>query len=162
MSNDFVIAGFMGVGKTTIGRRFSTEHNLSFIDLDEHIEHFEQKSISLIFDLFGENVFRKLERRHLLNCIQLAPDIISLGGGTLYYNSDVFINQKTYKVVELHCQFSTVKDRILNSSRPLNNASLKQVFDNRARFEFNYDLRIATDFLSEKEICHDLYQWWSK
>jgi shikimate kinase len=78
------INGFMGVGKTTIGRELSNLLNLPFIDLDEYITKQEGKSISDIFQQDGELSFRLIERKSLLSLLALAdPHIIALGGGTM-------------------------------------------------------------------------------
>ena len=55
------LIGFMGVGKTTIGKQLALQHNVNFIDTDKEIEKITNHNISDIFQKDGENHFRKLE-----------------------------------------------------------------------------------------------------
>lgn len=75
------LIGFMGSGKTTIGRMLSKAANLLFVDLDEAIERAQGKSISVLFSEVGEARFRELEREMLLHYAKGEPCLISTGGG---------------------------------------------------------------------------------
>lgn len=76
------IIGFMCSGKTTFGRALAQKTGLEFIDLDEFIEKKEGKSIAEIFRNSGENGFREIERRNLLEVLGKKNCIIACGGGT--------------------------------------------------------------------------------
>lgn len=75
------IIGYMGVGKTTIGKRVAGALNLPFIDLDAALEDAHQKSIASIFDAIGELGFRQKETEALRK-IQKKEFVMSTGGGT--------------------------------------------------------------------------------
>ena len=62
---NLTLTGMMGVGKTTIGKRFSKKIKLCFVDIDKIIEKQEGSSINLIFKNKGENYFRKLKTTNL-------------------------------------------------------------------------------------------------
>ncbi|MCH7782266.1 shikimate kinase [candidate division KSB1 bacterium] len=82
ISNIF-LTGFMGAGKSTIGKNIAKELNYAFIDLDEIIESKAGKSISEIFQQDGESYFRTLENRVLSDYLGKKNIVVSLGGGTL-------------------------------------------------------------------------------
>lgn len=84
------LLGFMGSGKSTIGRALAKLSGTSFIDLDHHIEEQEGRSITEIFTNSGEAVFRQLETNYLKKLIGQDDNcIVSLGGGTPCFNENM-------------------------------------------------------------------------
>ncbi len=82
MGRTIVLIGFMGSGKSTLGRRLAHRMNRSFVDLDQYVESKHQLSVSGIFEQFGENQFRLWEREALLEVLQQENAILAAGGGT--------------------------------------------------------------------------------
>lgn len=80
MQRIFLI-GYMGAGKTTVGRELSKILDLSFIDLDHYIEGRYMKTVDQFFKEFGEEKFRNTERRMLEEISSFEDVIISTGGG---------------------------------------------------------------------------------
>ncbi|MEM7656723.1 MAG: shikimate kinase [Bacteroidota bacterium] len=77
------LIGFMGAGKTTIGRQLAQEMGWHFLDLDDWIEEQAGKSIPEVFREAGEAAFRQMERQAIEATAQLfSPHIIACGGGT--------------------------------------------------------------------------------
>lgn len=76
------LTGYMGAGKTTLGKAFAREAGLSFIDLDWYIEGRQHKTIRQIFDERGEEAFRQLERNMLHEAGEFEDVVIATGGGT--------------------------------------------------------------------------------
>jgi shikimate kinase len=76
------IIGFMGSGKSTVGKAFAERHRFPFADLDEIIEGDEGKTIAGIFSEKGEEYFRLKERFHLLSLLQYKDVVVATGGGT--------------------------------------------------------------------------------
>ena len=76
------LVGYMGAGKTTLGRALANELGIPFIDLDNYIEKRYCKTISQIFAEKGEEEFRNIERRMLHEVGEFEDVIISTGGGT--------------------------------------------------------------------------------
>ena len=76
------LIGYMGSGKTTLGRKLAYILQYQFIDLDDYIEKQEGRKISHIFEEDGEDYFRKLERVYLHRVIDKEDLVISTGGGT--------------------------------------------------------------------------------
>ena len=77
-----ILIGYMGSGKTTIGRALSKELNIPFYDLDWYIESRIRKTVKQIFDKKGENGFRKIEQSMLHEVAEFENVILSCGGGT--------------------------------------------------------------------------------
>ena len=88
------LTGYMGSGKSLLGKKLSEKLKIPFHDLDFLIEKHAEKSISSIFSEKGEIYFRKLEREQLKDVLKSSEDqIIALGGGTpCYYDNMSLIN----------------------------------------------------------------------
>lgn len=85
-----MLVGYMGSGKTTIGKILAKDLNIKFLDLDDYIEEVESKSIKTIFKEKGEIYFRKLEFQYLEEVLALEDDLVlSTGGGTPCYGNNM-------------------------------------------------------------------------
>lgn len=89
------LVGYMGVGKTTIGKLLSKELDVEFIDLDKYIENRYRKTMQEIFAEKGEDKFRIIEREMLREVAMFQNVLISTGGGTpcFFDNMDVMNQQ---------------------------------------------------------------------
>lgn len=89
------LTGYMGAGKTTLGKAFARELNMPFIDLDWYIEERFHKTIRTLFEERGEEAFRKLERDMLHEVGEFEDVIISTGGGTpCFYDNMEYMNRQ--------------------------------------------------------------------
>src|SRR5436853_6290275 len=88
MSKVFLI-GFMGSGKTFLGKQLAQLLNYEFIDLDEWIEQREKKSIAEIFSEDGEEYFRKKESQQLKLLAEKNNAVIATGGGTPCFHDNM-------------------------------------------------------------------------
>jgi shikimate kinase len=77
-----VLTGFMGAGKSTIGRILATHLNWAFLDLDTHLESRTNATIPELFATYGEARFRRLESTALASALARTNTILALGGGT--------------------------------------------------------------------------------
>ena len=78
-----VLIGYMGSGKSSIGRKLSKKTGYTLVDLDDFIVEKEEASVKEIFESKGEIYFRQKEEEYLIELLQTKEDIIlSLGGGT--------------------------------------------------------------------------------
>jgi shikimate kinase len=77
-----VLTGFMGAGKSTIGRQLAARLGWAFLDLDHHLEQRTQTTIPELFERHGEPRFRRLESAALVSTLALTDTVIALGGGT--------------------------------------------------------------------------------
>lgn len=85
-----VLLGYMGSGKTTVGKQLAKRLRLQFLDLDDFIEEKEKMSIADIFGSRGELYFRKQEYRHLKEVLnQQVNFVLSVGGGTPCYGKNL-------------------------------------------------------------------------
>ena len=89
------LIGFMGSGKTTLGRALAAATGLRFIDLDEYIEEQSGASVSEIFATRGEVAFRELERLTLLEVSRMDDVIVACGGGTPCFGSNMELLNST-------------------------------------------------------------------
>jgi len=81
---NIVITGFMGTGKTTVGREVAGRLGMKFYDTDEMVEARCEMSVAEIFERFGEDRFREIERAVFSELVEAVEDaVISTGGGTL-------------------------------------------------------------------------------
>ena len=95
LARPLVLVGMMGVGKTTVGRRLARELGLGFIDCDSAIEDAAGMTVSEIFDCFGEQEFRRGERRVMARLMDEGPRVIATGGGA-------FADAETRALIKQH------------------------------------------------------------
>ena len=90
-----ILIGYMGAGKTTIGKALSKELGIIFYDLDWYIENRMRKTVSQIFAERGEEGFRKIEYNMLHEVAEFEDVIISCGGGTpCFFDNMDYLNQQ--------------------------------------------------------------------
>ena len=110
------LVGFMGSGKSTVGRALAEELGWGFADLDEDIEKREGMSISAIFDTRGEAEFRKAETAALRERVRSVeagrPWVIALGGGAFLSEENFQMVSNNGVTVWLDCSFATVERRL--------------------------------------------------
>ena len=115
------LMGFMGAGKTTLGKALAAHMGVSFIDLDQYIESRFMKSVSQIFATRGEQGFREIESRLLREVGEFDNVIVSCGGSTplIGDNMDYMLSQG--QTVYLKCSNETLLSRLktARSQRPL-------------------------------------------
>lgn len=80
---NIVFVGLMGAGKTTVGKRLAKRHGLPFLDTDHEIERRCGATIPTIFDLEGEEGFRRREAKVLADAMALSGHVITTGGGAV-------------------------------------------------------------------------------
>ena len=120
MTRIFLI-GYMGAGKTTLGKAFARAMGLTFIDLDWYIEERFHKTIRELFTERGEDAFRDLERRMLHEVGDFEDVVISVGGGTpcFFDNVDYMnsVGETVFLDVDIRVLFRRLK--IAKHQRPL-------------------------------------------
>lgn len=165
---EIVLLGYMGSGKSSIGRFISDKMNLTFIDLDTYIEEQEKMSISQLFSTKGEIYFRKQEGVYLKEIVDTKSNyILALGGGTPCYgtNMQLIINSNTTSFY-LKASISFLAERLKNGKidRPLianiNDEQLleyigKHLFE-RAPFYEQSDFKVLVENKSAEEIYCDI------
>lgn len=90
-----IIIGYMGAGKTTVGKELSKDIGIQFYDLDWYIESRMRKTVAQIFADKGEEGFRKVERNMLHEVAEFENVIISCGGGTpCFFDNMDYLNEQ--------------------------------------------------------------------
>jgi shikimate kinase len=115
------LVGYMGAGKTTLGKALAQKLDLSFIDMDGFIENRFRKTIRDLFETQGETGFRELERKMLHEVAEFESVIISTGGGTpCFFDNMDFMNQKGNTVfLEVPPDILFSRLRMASISRPV-------------------------------------------
>ncbi len=117
---NIILCGFMGCGKSTVGRALSQLADMKFIDTDSFIEENKKMTISEIFEKFGEKHFRLLEKEAAEKLSDIGGFVIATGGGMLLNSEIAEIFKKNGDIVFLDTPLSIILDRLKNdSSRPL-------------------------------------------
>ena len=118
--DSIILTGFMGVGKSAVGRAVAERLGRPFVDMDERIEAGAGKSISRIFEEDGEDAFRAAERRL---CEELAENdglIIATGGGALIDEANRRLMAEAGEIVCLTCETDEILRRLEGApDRPL-------------------------------------------
>ncbi len=162
--NHVIMIGFMGAGKTTIGKKIAKRLEREFIDTDQWIEEKTGRIIADIFAEDGEDAFRRLETetlRELEN--RQAPCVIAVGGGLPMQPENRPILARMGTVVFLEAGTDTLVERLKNDkTRPkLQGGDLRQrILDLMAEREAVYcdvaDLRVSTDHRGYREVVEEI------
>lgn len=124
------LLGFMGVGKSTIGKYLAEDLHIPFVDLDEWIEEEVQMPISELFKEYGEPFFRKLEFDHLRKVVETYDRfVMATGGGLPCFNDNISYMNEKGETVYLKASIDDLTRRLTASSgdRPImKQADIKQ------------------------------------
>ena len=96
---NIVLVGFMGTGKTAVGKLLSAKMQMKYISTDELIEDKERRSINEIFKKSGEPYFRRLEKEAVKRVCLLDKFIIDAGGGVVLDEENVQMLKKNAKII---------------------------------------------------------------
>lgn len=115
------LTGYMGAGKTTLGKAFAREMNVSFIDLDWYIEERFHKTVGMLFAERGEAGFRELEKKMLHEVAEFEDVVISTGGGTpCFFDNMAFMNEQGQTVfLDVHPDVLFRRLRVAKQQRPI-------------------------------------------
>lgn len=119
--DNIVLIGFMGSGKSTVGKELSKRFNMDFLDTDEYIEKRAGMTISDIFEKKGEEEFRRIETETLVELKEnLANTVISTGGGMPLRSENARLLKEIGKVFYLSASAGIIFDRVKGyTKRPL-------------------------------------------
>jgi shikimate kinase len=152
------LTGFMGSGKSTVGRQLAAQLAWHFVDLDTEIERHTGSPISQIFDQKGEPVFRDIEHECLSRVLGWASErdarvVLALGGGTFAQHRNASLLQVDspqragIAVVWLDCAIELLLQRcVLMGDRPLfrDEASFRRLYEERLPYYRQADYRIES------------------
>ncbi|MFS0750846.1 shikimate kinase [Oceanobacillus sp. 1P07AA] len=154
-----VLIGFMGVGKTTIGRTVAKKLFRDFIDIDEVIEKKFNMSTKEVFHHYGEETFRKAEREIITDICQQRLKVVSLGGGAFLQKEIQDICLHSSIIFYLDLSWDQWKDRIelLMENRPVLQGKsieeMKQLYEDRKPIYEQHHSRVITDDHEIEEVA---------
>ena len=160
--HNFALIGFMGSGKTTVGKYLAEVSGYTYYDVDIIIEQETQKSIPEIFSQHGEPFFRDLEQRVIARVSNSKHAVISCGGGCVLNPANIIRLKQTGKLFWLAAEPETVYDRIKDQgSRPL---SVNKTFEDiksmmqkrQSLYKEAADYRIAVDHKTVGKVVDDI------
>lgn len=166
--NIFLI-GPMGAGKSSVGKYLAQQLNMAFYDTDEEIEKRTGVDIGWIFDIEGEEGFRKRETAVLSELTSLSNIVLATGGGSVLEkeNRDLLINNGF--VIYLTVSLDHQHHRTLNESRrPLLRVKnreeiLEKLYHERAPFYGEIaDFSVPTDQRYIRDVAEDIIRWLGK
>ncbi len=132
--DNIVLCGFMGAGKTVVGKELAELLHYHFIDMDEWIEQEQGMTINEIFQTYGEAYFRDLEHQMCQKIAHLQGYIVSTGGGTMTYQRNVEAIKKGSRVFFLDASYAVICERLENDdTRPLfqDKTKAKKLYEER-------------------------------
>ncbi len=157
------LVGFMGCGKTTVGRMLARRLGWRFSDLDEEIEARAQMTISEIFERFGEDHFRQLEHEALKHRIadiaRGVPWVVAVGGGCFAQPRNFQLIADNGISIWLDAPLEMLRARVAqSSSRPLarDPAKFEELYHARRPFYEKADYRIEIGLGGSAEAVEEI------
>lgn len=159
MTATVYLCGFMGCGKSHIGRMLAAETGRELVDLDRVIVEREGMSIPDIFAQFGEPHFRQLEAKYIRELS--GGYIVATGGGALINDSTAEFARQSGLSVYINASFETCYERIKNdANRPLvvNNTpeQLRQIYDTRSEIYHRNSMVMVNGNARDRIICGEI------
>ena len=112
LKNNLILCGFMGSGKSTVGRLLARRLHRPFVDLDEFIEQQTGQTVAEIFNTRGEGAFRALEREAARSLCSQSGLVLSCGGGTVLNPQTAALLKQSGTVIYLKVLPQTVLQRL--------------------------------------------------
>ncbi len=162
---NIVLTGFMGTGKTAVGKQIAKALNMKYIDSDELIEKDVGKKIHRIFEDSGEKYFREVETK-VVKCVGLLDGfVISTGGGVVLKEGNMKELERSGMIICLTTSPEVILKRTRHTSyRPLLNVKdpagkIKKLLEKRAPFYKRCSLMIDTSAKSIGEVAEEIIQF---
>lgn len=159
---NIVLTGFMGTGKTEVGRLLARKLGYKFIDADSVIEEDQKMSITEIFKRFGEPYFRDIESKVIKRLSEMEGVVISTGGGAVLRQENMDNLRKNGIIICLMASPETIYERTKkDTSRPLLQVEnplqrIKELLDFRRPYYEKADIMIDTDGKTPEEVAREI------
>jgi shikimate kinase len=166
MKKNIVLTGFMGTGKSAVGRELSKMLGMKLVELDEEIEKAEGMAIRDIFNCYGEGYFRDRETEMVKRFSREEGVVISTGGGVVLREENMTALRENGIIVCLWAEPETILSRTGSSDeRPLLNVDnpeekIRELLDYRRPFYEKADIMIITDNKTPFEIAQEIAKYY--
>jgi len=164
MENIFLI-GYMGTGKSTVAAYMAKQYGMEVLEMDQMIAEREEMSISDIFAKHGEDYFRDVETKLLIEIQTQENKVVSCGGGVVLRSQNVEEMRKGGKIVLLSAKPETILERVKDdNSRPLLQGNKTTAFisemmeKRRPKYESAAEIVIQTDGKQVADICNEIFE----
>ncbi|MFD2629119.1 shikimate kinase [Oceanobacillus kapialis] len=156
------LTGFMGVGKTSIGKALAKKMGRQLIDIDSEIEKEVQLPVPEIFRLYGEEYFREKEKNVIDRYRQQDKKVLSLGGGAFLQPEVKDKCLESCYVIHLGLSWDKWTERCeqLIETRPVlqgkSMEEMKKLYYEREKIYLDYHLKVNTDNMSIDEVAEEI------
>ncbi|HEX4996968.1 MAG TPA: shikimate kinase [Terriglobia bacterium] len=153
------LIGFMGAGKTTVGRALAALLHWEFVDLDAEIEREQGITIREIFEKLGEPRFRQIERETLKTVSKRTDAVIAVGGGAYIDPENRAIADSAGLTVWLKVSFANAVSRVtIGGARPLfqDREKAERLYHDRLPFYRRARLHVSADGESPEAIAREI------
>lgn len=160
MKENIALIGMMGVGKSTVGLKLASKLNMRFVDSDELVSY-EYAPITKLFELFGEEGFRKYETRVIKQVSGYSDTVLATGGGVPLSERNMEMLVRNYNIVYLKASAPTIISRVAASDRPLisgdtENSVKRLMTERKDVYERYADIEVSTNRKSVDKICDEI------
>ncbi len=163
-----IITGFMGAGKSVVGKLVAWQLARPFFDLDVCISEVVGNDLAAYIGREGEEAFRRLEQAVFVRLLDRAPAVIATGGGTLLEKSMREVAEECGVVICLSATLATIRARIAQGAelekRPLlhnNLAQLEQHYRQRQSAYAAFAHQLPTDGINATDLATRIATWWN-
>lgn len=135
--DNIVLCGFMGCGKSTVGKNIARKTGKKFLDMDSYIEKKAGMTVSEIFDKYGESAFRDMEHEACKELSEMKDLVIASGGGAFTFERNVEVFKGKDTIVLLDVPLGVIKYRLRNDKtrpllqRPDKDKAMQELYDKR-------------------------------
>jgi shikimate kinase len=170
MEKNIVLTGFMGTGKSTVGKSVADKLGMQFIDIDHLVEQDQEMYISEIFSLKGEAYFRELESKFVQKVSQYTNVVIATGGGVVLNRDNINNLKKNGIIIRLKANIETIlRNTSKNNTRPLLQngdvrSRIEEILKQREKYYQNNHYEIDVSFLTIEQVVSEIikiYQQYS-
>lgn len=168
MKNNLILTGFMGTGKTSLGKLLAEKLGRSFIDLDQKIEQDTGLTVPQIFEMYGEKYFRELEKKAVEEVSQRRNLVIATGGGTVKDEENIRMLKSSGMIICLTTEPEEIFRRTeRRGERPVLDggedrlATIKKLLAERQKFYAQADYTVDTTDWSPLQIMNDICRHFS-
>ena len=160
-----VLTGFMGTGKTSVGKALSHELGYEFVDTDVLIEKREGMAISLIFKKKGENYFREVEEATVEEVSRRSRVVIATGGGVIKNKKNVDNLGRRGIIIWLRADPGIILKRVMleGGKRPLLDVQepldeINKLLSERLTLYQQADISVDTNYITPRETAHEIIE----